>query len=550
MKRVLLLLLILLYIPNVYAESTGPEWELNIEGNNGEVIEEILKLKNEDIILIGNTDSTNIDGIENRGNQDSLIIKIDNKGNIIWKKSWGGNGADNLTYATPTKDGGFIAVGDSRSNNIDGITNNKGLNGSVTTDAVIVKFDSDGNVIWSRNLEGGGTDGFHSVTETKDGNYVAVGFSHTTNIHGVQNQSRPGARRADAIIAKFDTNGDLIWIKGWGGDETDSFNSVVQTDDGGCVVVGLTNSANIPNLTNKGSNDAVIVKYNQEGTVEWEKLWGGNKYDAFNTLIIDSDKNIVAAGRSMSEDIENLPNNYKNISILVKYDLEGNEIYHKDLSKDYITEYSKIINDNDSLILAGIGDEKENSDKTIKGIISKYNEEIEWENAIIKKDDLYLNSIIKINDDKYIVAGALYILDNEDMDIYGSSNGYVALISKYNNVIIENKEDCSIEVIEGTYTNNDNNYTILQNKMVKIKPIEKKGYNLIVTVKDKDGNIIPLKDMTFVLSKDVTITVEYKKIEIINPETITGIKKTIIIALIGIVLIIIQRKFIKKANEN
>ena len=38
--------------------------------------------------------------------------------------------------------------------------------------------------------------------------------------------------------------------------------------------------------------------------------------------------------------------------------------------------------------------------------------------------------------------------------------------------------------------------------------------------------------MTFVLGTDVTIKVEYKKIEIINPETITGIKKTIIVALI------------------
>lgn len=52
--------------------------------------------------------------------------------------------------------------------------------------------------------------------------------------------------------------------------------------------------------------------------------------------------------------------------------------------------------------------------------------------------------------------------------------------------------------------------------------------------------------MTFVLGTDVTITVEYKKIEIINPETITGIKKTIIVAIIVALIIIIQRKFIKK----
>ena len=72
---------------------------------------------------------------------------------------------------------------------------------------------------------------------------------------------------------------NLEWQKSWGGNSHDEFYDILQTQDGGFIVYGYSYSTDIEGLPNKGGDDAIIVKYDKDGNMLWQKSWGGNKTD-------------------------------------------------------------------------------------------------------------------------------------------------------------------------------------------------------------------------------------------------------------------------------
>ncbi|MDR2197348.1 MAG: hypothetical protein LBO07_05220, partial [Coriobacteriales bacterium] len=128
---------------------------------------------------------------------------------LQWARSYGGSNHDEFTSVTPTADGGFVAVGSSWSSDGD-LSGNKGFE-----NALIVKFDANGNKVWAKSYGGSDYDTFFSVIATSDGGYVAVGKS------GSSNGDLPGNKgEDDAIIVKFDANGNKLWSRNYGGSKT------------------------------------------------------------------------------------------------------------------------------------------------------------------------------------------------------------------------------------------------------------------------------------------------------------------------------------------
>jgi outer membrane protein assembly factor BamB len=85
---------------------------------------------------------------------------------------------------------------------------------------------------WSRTFGGSGDDTGWSVYQTADGGYIIVGVTNSF-----------GAGRNDVYIIKTDSNGNLQWSKTLGSSEDDVGFSVQQTDDGGYIIAGGTNSS-------------------------------------------------------------------------------------------------------------------------------------------------------------------------------------------------------------------------------------------------------------------------------------------------------------------
>jgi gliding motility-associated-like protein len=132
-------------------------------------------------------------GKKHAGNNpsDALIMKMDAKGNLVWSKTYGTSGQDGFIFIHPTKDSNFVAVGYGR------------LNASHVTDMLIVKIDRSGNLIWSKAYGAGTTFGEQGimVAETDDGGY-AVSVNYNTNPSTVQ-----------PMYMKLDANGNMQWSR-------------------------------------------------------------------------------------------------------------------------------------------------------------------------------------------------------------------------------------------------------------------------------------------------------------------------------------------------
>jgi len=140
-----------------------------------------------------------------------------------------------------------------------------------------VKFKNNGDLDWARTFGGSDHDSFVSVVAVADG-FVAVGESDSTDIDGITNKGGN-----DAIIVKFDNNGTVIWAKTFGGSDNDSFNSVIAVEGGLIAVGGSDSNDGDMNGLNKGHFSAIIVKLviddsNDNG--------GGNSGDDDNNSLI------------------------------------------------------------------------------------------------------------------------------------------------------------------------------------------------------------------------------------------------------------------------
>ena len=96
---------------------------------------------------------------------------------------------------------------------------------------------------------------------------------------------------------------NIGWLKGFGGSGDDSARSIIQTDDGGLAILGMTNSID-GDLSFKELpvNDYWLLKLNPNGQIQWQRTYGGSKDDQGQQIIQTSDGGYAIAGYAMSDD--------------------------------------------------------------------------------------------------------------------------------------------------------------------------------------------------------------------------------------------------------
>lgn len=156
---------------------------------------------------ISASDSSGLKTENSFGSNDFWILKLDTIGNILWQKTIGGSGSDNLSHISPTFDNGYICGGYSNSP-ISGLktSTNFGQN-----DYWVLKLDSLGNIEWQRTIGGSGTDVLSTISQLPDGNFFAGGYSNS-NISGNKTEASKG--EVDYWVLKLDDGSDYNLISG------------------------------------------------------------------------------------------------------------------------------------------------------------------------------------------------------------------------------------------------------------------------------------------------------------------------------------------------
>ncbi|MDQ7092073.1 hypothetical protein REC12_00495 [Desulfosporosinus sp. PR] len=256
--------------------------------------------------------------------------------NAQWVKSVGGSNKDCFNSVIQTKDGDYVAVGYSYSPNI-----SQSFHGC--DDAIIAKFDPDGKQEWLKNFGGTDEDVFTSVQETKSGDYIVVGYSDSKNgdlLNGDFTTLNKGG--TDGIIAEISSEGKLQWIQSTGGGGRDEFDTLQTTNDQGYIVTGFTNSTNGDMEGNKCSyNVPILVKFNSIGMKKWIRIIDSPKehYQALQQMTDDS---YIAAGYLSGVDLNNTYSPKGYMAILRKFNSSGYPQWVKSIGGSSYDEFYSV----------------------------------------------------------------------------------------------------------------------------------------------------------------------------------------------------------------
>jgi len=210
-----------------------------------------------------------------------------------WPHSWGGSSTD---Y------GQSVALDASGNVYVAGTSYSFGAGGA---DVLILKYGPSGTLKWAKTW-GGSSDEF--------GTGIAVGPDGYIYVTG--GTSSFGAGWFDVFLLRLDTSGNLQWGETWGGGSYD-FGYDIGFDQSGNIYVSAESYSN--------GNCAVILKFTPGGgSPIWSASWKGPAtYDAFYSLAVDSNFNVVVAGTSWDYSVS--PNH--NSILLAKYDSSGNYLW-------------------------------------------------------------------------------------------------------------------------------------------------------------------------------------------------------------------------------
>ncbi|MDQ0478297.1 T9SS C-terminal target domain-containing protein, partial [Chryseobacterium sp. MDT2-18] len=308
---------------------------------------------------------------------DYHVVKLDQQGNNVWDKYFGGTKHDYLMSSIATKEGGFLLAGTSFSSQ----SGDKKENNVGGSDIWLVRLDENGEELWQKTLGTKSNDEASSVVQSLDEGFFVAG-----NINS--NKQLFGSK--DVFVSKLDKGGKLINTTILGGKGLDEVQEMIPAKDGGAVVLIYSTSGKTENISpskdendfqnkapqssnnsqgnqpkenhginildshsssdNKngqpttinyqpksedgfGAGDYWIVKLDKNANVEWQKTYGGSDDDRPKTIALTQNGYLIS-GESRSSSSGNKKENIKEGTDLwiINIDERGNEIWQKNYS--------------------------------------------------------------------------------------------------------------------------------------------------------------------------------------------------------------------------
>jgi hypothetical protein len=244
------------------------------------------------------------------GGFDIWMLRLDHNFNIIWQSTLGSSGDEGFFGASTFYFYGLVQI---NTNLIAlGVTGEDMLaNGSISavpynsTDVWLALLDSSGNILWNgmagspfdppaSNIQ---PDIITDVESTSDGGFIFCGFTGSTQGGTVLQQPEWD----DVWVQKYDSTGNLIWSKLYGGYSSEFAYSIVKAVGGGYWISGQTNSPaglDIGTGPFGTSLDYWVFKIDENGTLLYEQRLGGPGSSGFPKVRCLPDSTVIVCGQA------------------------------------------------------------------------------------------------------------------------------------------------------------------------------------------------------------------------------------------------------------
>jgi hypothetical protein len=337
MKKIILLLATISFLSMLsYAQAPNWLWAKSAGGTDFDFAKSVAVDANGNTYVSGFFSSPSItfgtNTLTNAGSRDMFLAKYDAIGNVVWAKSAGGANDDEMRSVKVDANGNTYVTGWFSSPTIAFGSNT--LTNLGYRDIFIAKYDATGNVVWAKSAGGTGDDAAGSFSKDATGNiYLAGYYESPTLIFGSTTLTNAGY--GDIFLAKYDTVGNVVWAKSAGGTGLDGAGSFSMDASGNIYLAGYYESPTLifgsTNLTNAGSGDIFLVKYDAAGNVIWAKSAGGTGLDEAVSIAVDAYGNNYLAGYFSSFnlifDSAILTSTGSEDIFLAKYNAAGNVVW-------------------------------------------------------------------------------------------------------------------------------------------------------------------------------------------------------------------------------
>jgi hypothetical protein len=280
------------------------------------------------------------------GYQDVFLYKLTSSGTGVWAKMMGGTNHDLGNALAVDKNDNIFIAGSFKSSVMNAgsiLLSNSSSNG--TQDMFVAKFDGTGLLKWTKKAGGvDAEDGTSIAVDTLGNAYVGGYYKSTNAVFGLQSVSKVTTSNSCLYLSKYDTNGDVVWVKTTSDNANNSsINGVFVDKSSNIYTTGYyqSSSLNLDNLTltNSAQNaqEMFVARYDSLGIAKWAKSIIGFGNDYGKSVTGDNIGNLyftgMFAGNYLSSDgffnINN-SNGTNDISTFRIYDPLSKEVYTND----------------------------------------------------------------------------------------------------------------------------------------------------------------------------------------------------------------------------
>ena len=430
-----------------YSSNEEIEWVKTIGGDDDEKIESISETSDGGYILGGYffSDELELDNgivLDCSARSDGLVIKMSSDGIAEWAKKIGnikGSGlidSDRVYSVSEMSDGSYIVGGYFASGPILDLDNGVTVNKVGPYTGLVVKYSSDGKTIWAKAI--GTTSSTKTVYGTTD-NGCIVGCEFLEKSITLENgmtftNKSSWLLREDVLLIKYNSNGEIEWVRSIGGSSDVNIKDILEANSGGYVVSLDIFSDNVyfddVSLNLDDENHLLLVKYSEEGNVEWIKKLMLDGISEYSGTLIKTDDDGYVIGGFFDDGSTTVSQKTNYDGFIIKYNFEGERQWFHSFGGIGDDEVYSVIQMNDgSYRVAGSFDSSSvdlgygrimNNVNKHDGMIIKF-EEVDVSSMYVEKatstELLNIVSTNIYNDGSYVVGGCF----NDDLDL-GNGN--------------------------------------------------------------------------------------------------------------------------------
>lgn len=333
-----------------FDENANLLWNKTYGGLGDDRGRDVIQTQDGGFAILGYSDNASGDVTVNNGSRDFWLAKLNANGNLVWQQSFGFSGADEGTRLIETSDNHLLISGVLDVTASGGL-GNSGRNSSrhAGGDYWAIKVSNTGAMIWSRYYGGSFTDTPEGLAESATGEFIFAGGSDSNDVDISNNKGS-----YDFWVVKSDANGDMIWEKSFGGAEIDEVRGMTTSNDGNYIIVGDTRSSDQDVTQNNGGADVWMIGISDEGSLLWNRSYGGSSFDVARSVETTSDDGFIIAGSTRSSNGDVTTNKGLNDAWVVKTDRNGQLLWQHTIGGSEVDfGYDAIELKNGSIIVVG-----------------------------------------------------------------------------------------------------------------------------------------------------------------------------------------------------